>query len=134
MELEVVRQMYELALRRDENSLSKKDRAILKMINIPDTSTVKRLFQVTLKKEEARNSLQSYLDYKDYRWKKAALLFLDAYYDQMEKGMTQETESIICNWAIDQGIPIKIIRLIVRHGGAWSTKKKLTRNRRVSLM
>jgi len=46
LELKVARQMYELAIRREENRLTAKDKEILGMIEIPNSQTLKIIYRV----------------------------------------------------------------------------------------
>lgn len=125
MELEVARQMYELAVRREENRLTAKDKEILALIDIPSSRILVNLYRIALDRNDAINSLNDYVDGRYFRWYDSALHFLEMYYKQKEIGMTNDTDVALCNWALNKRVPIKIIRMITHHSGTWSHKNSL---------
>ena len=61
LELEVARQMYELAVRREEKRLTAKDKEILGMIEIPNSQTLKIIYRVSLERSDAINTLNDFI-------------------------------------------------------------------------
>ena len=61
LELKVARQMYELAVRREENRLTAKDKEILGMIEIPNSQTLKIIYRVSLERSDALNTLNDFI-------------------------------------------------------------------------
>ena len=93
LELEVARQMYELAVRREENRLTAKDKEILGMIEIPNSQTLKIIYRISLERSDALNTLNDFIAGRKLPRIESAMHFLEMYYDQKENGMTHEIET-----------------------------------------
>ena len=117
--------MYELAVRREENRLTAKDKEILTMINVPSSQKLIKLYRIALERNDALDSLNDYVNTRYFRWYASALHFLEMYYKQKELGMTNEADTALCNWALNKKVPIQVIRLITHHNGKWSSANNL---------
>lgn len=124
MKLEVIRQMYELAVRREEGRLTKKDKEILKMIEIPSSREVALKFQISLEKRDALNSLNDYVKGRRLSWLGSALRFVDLYYMQKEIGLNDQVEAIFYQWARKKHVPLKVISIITHHTCTWEPKSQ----------
>lgn len=132
LELEVARQMYELAVRREENRLTAKDKEILGMIEIPNSQTLKIIYRVSLERSDALNTLNDFIAGRNLPWVESAMHFLEMYYDQKENGMTHEIEIAMCEWARSKNVPIQAVRLITRHNWEWSVENLNPKKARIN--
>ena len=130
MELEVARQMYELAMRREEGTLTSRDREILSKIDIPSLENSTLIYQAALQRKETESDVQSYIVARNCRWAKAANEFMENYYTQKGMGMTTETDLALCERATKKLIPIDVIRLITHHSANWMSANGITSQRR----
>lgn len=121
--------MYELAVRRDENRLTAKDKEILAMIDVPSSLVLVDLYRVALDRKNAIDLLNDYTDGRNFHWYNSAFHFLEMYYKQKEIGMTNEADIALCKWALSKKVPIKIIRMITHHSGTWSCANNLKHER-----
>lgn len=124
--------MYELAVRREENRLTAKDKEILGMIDIPSSQTLKIIYRVSLERNDAINTLNDFVAGRSLPWIESAMHFLKMYYDQKENGMTHEIEIAMCEWARNKNVPIQVVRLITHHNWEWSIANLKAKKARVN--
>lgn len=120
-QIKLKRQMYELACHFKEGWLTDREKRIVRIIGTPNLENARQEYKLALI-EAQTESLKKYRNYKKAKWAKAFEKFCKMYNKQLALGITKETEILLCQWALGNGVPGSAIMKQTHHSRMWINK------------
>lgn len=129
MDVKLARQLYELASHYHEGWLTDYEKEIAqKLGGIPDLEQARRQYQLVMIMQAAKEERDASPKKYKKRWVGHYKRFADMYNRQKAIGMTEETDALLCEWALSHTIPVDVVMMTSHHSRQWINKHVKSNN------